>query len=135
MDGCTLEWAACCKPAVVAQEVHCWIKHCSHDLACVPAPLQAATPAPITPAGDPAAATAAAAAQQQEQEQLRQAAAREDELLAFDFAGSLGVLEGHEKAAQQSEEQAAPLADVAQEQLLVLDQASGRLSRDLGTCR
>lgn len=86
--------------------------------------LQAATPAPVTPAGD--AAAGSAAAQQEDQEQLRQAAVQEDGILAFDFAGTVSaVLTDHEQAAQASAEHAVPIADAVQEQLLVLDQVRG----------
>ncbi|PRW59112.1 organic cation carnitine transporter 7-like isoform A [Chlorella sorokiniana] len=91
----------------------------------VPAPeVQAATPAPVTPAGD-AAAAAAAAGQQEQQEQLRRAAIQEDCIMAFDFVGTVSaVLKDHEQAAEASAEQAVPITDAVQEQLLVLDQLS-----------
>lgn len=81
----------------------------------------------MTPAGDAAAASAAAtaAAQEAEQEQLRRAAVQEDRLLAFNFAGTVSAaLQDHQQAAQASAEQAAPITDAVQEQLLVLDQVS-----------
>ena len=81
----------------------------------------------MTPTGDAAAASAAAtaAAQEAEQEQLRRAAVQGDDLLAFDFAGTVSaVLQDHQQAAQASAEQAAPITDAVQEQLLVLDKVS-----------
>lgn len=124
---CVASWVYCNLQLLLQLLLHTAISH-SH-LPYSPyalLPLQAATPAPITPAGEAAAASAAAAAAQQaEQEQLRQAAIQDDGVLRFDFGGTVSaVLKDHEQAAQASAEQAVPITDAVQEQLLVLDQAS-----------
>jgi hypothetical protein len=87
--------------------------------------MQALTPAPVTPAGFPAAAVAAAASEQRPQHaaQAQQAAVLADEVLSFSFdAAVANVLGGHQERVQESLALAEPMAEEVQQGVLALEQ-------------
>ncbi|EFN57420.1 hypothetical protein CHLNCDRAFT_142866 [Chlorella variabilis] len=95
------------------------------DLALAKHLRAAATPAPFTPASQPAPAAPAASAQQVQAAQAaaQAAAVLADDILALSFDGmAAAVLEGHDGRVRQSAELAASMAEEVQREVMALEQ-------------